>query len=135
MTKNGKKQQKYFLSKIVITSNTWNLLTVFYFSGLFLPSMIWLRIRNPDPDMDPGTPLIPDPHRDTDSDPQHTTVIQINIVSVICYRNHSLNCSSYLCNSCQKDDKLFILNIPALIIVISSYIWIPSFKSVCEIPR
>jgi hypothetical protein len=69
MTKNGKKQQKYFLSKIVITSNTWNLLTVFYFSGLFLPSMIWLRIRNPDPDMDPGTPLNPDPHRDTDPDP------------------------------------------------------------------
>ncbi len=37
----------------------WNLLNVYYFSGSFLPT--WIRIRIANPDLDPGTPLNPDP--------------------------------------------------------------------------
>ncbi len=39
--------------------------------GSFLPS--WIRIANTDPDVDPGTPLNPDP--DTDPDPQHCEML------------------------------------------------------------
>ncbi len=33
----------------------------FLFCGSFLPAWIRIRIANPDPDTDPGTPLNPDP--------------------------------------------------------------------------
>ncbi len=49
----------------------WNLWTIFYFSGSFLPS--WIRIRiggNANSDPDPETPLSPDPDTDPDT---HTT--------------------------------------------------------------
>ncbi len=39
----------------------WNLLTFLYFCRPFLHS--WIRIRNPDPNTDPGTLLNPDPIR------------------------------------------------------------------------
>ncbi len=38
----------------------WNLVTFFYVCWSFSPSWIRIRIANPDPDTDPGTPLNPD---------------------------------------------------------------------------
>jgi hypothetical protein len=38
-----------------------NFSAFFYFCGSFLPSWIWIRIRNPETDMNLGTPLNQDP--------------------------------------------------------------------------
>jgi hypothetical protein len=42
------------------TSKNEIVLTFFYVFRYFLPSWIRIRIANPDPDTDPGTPLNPD---------------------------------------------------------------------------
>jgi hypothetical protein len=41
----------------------WNILSFFFVCGPFLPSLIRIRIQNenPDQDLDPGTPMNPDP--------------------------------------------------------------------------
>ncbi len=52
------------------------------FGGSFLPFWTRIRIANPDPNTDPGTPLNPDPV--TDPDPQHWLFLY-SAISAFCF--------------------------------------------------